>query len=74
MRTWIGPWAAASRRPVFSSAPSRSLAGLVALLERWSERRRQRLALLSLSDSLLKDIGLGRGDAEREALKPFWRE
>ncbi len=46
---------------------------LVEVLEMWSERRRQRLALRELSDHVLKDIGLNRSDAEREAAKPFWR-
>ena len=43
-------------------------------LAAWAERRRERRALLRLSDAMLKDIGLGRGDAFREAAKPFWRE
>lgn len=74
MRTWIVPWGPASSRADGRPTPRRPLAGLVELLERWVERRRQRQALLSMSDALLKDIGLGRGDAEREAHKPFWRE
>lgn len=74
MRTWIAPWEPAGRRSDIRPAARRPLAGLAELLERWAGRRRQRLALLSLSDALLKDIGLGRGDAEREARKPFWRE
>lgn len=44
-----------------------------ALVEVWLERRRQRRALLELSDHLLKDIGLNRVDAWQEARKPFWR-
>jgi uncharacterized protein YjiS (DUF1127 family) len=42
-------------------------------LELWAERRRQRRALLELSDHLLKDLGLTRLDALREGGKPFWR-
>jgi len=38
------------------------------------ERWRQRQALLSLDDHLLKDIGVSRVEAEGEAGKPFWRE
>jgi uncharacterized protein YjiS (DUF1127 family) len=46
---------------------------LLEVIEGWAERRRQRRALLQLSDALLKDIGLARAQAEREAHKPFWR-
>lgn len=46
---------------------------LTAVLETWAERRRQRLTLQGLSDYALKDIGLSRSEAEREARKPFWR-
>jgi len=37
------------------------------------ERHRQRLALQSLSDQALSDIGISRADAELEADRPFWR-
>lgn len=46
---------------------------LVAQLDAWVDRRRQRRALLGLNDDLLKDIGVSRADAFREAAKPFWR-
>ena len=55
------------------SAPRPIVARLVAKLEDWLERRRQRRALLALDDKLLKDIGLSPSDAWREAHKPFWR-
>ena len=35
---------------------------------------RQRRELLTLNDTMLKDIGLSRADAIREGDKPFWRE
>lgn len=44
-----------------------------AILGRWLERRRQRLALRDLDDHLLRDIGISRSDARREGRKPFWR-
>jgi uncharacterized protein YjiS (DUF1127 family) len=37
-------------------------------------RTRQRRELLSLSDAMMKDIGISRSDAEREAGKAFWRD
>jgi uncharacterized protein YjiS (DUF1127 family) len=39
----------------------------------WIERARQRRCLAGLSDRSLKDIGISRCDALREARKPFWR-
>jgi uncharacterized protein YjiS (DUF1127 family) len=39
----------------------------------WFERVRQRRQLRQLSDHMLKDIGLSRGDVETEVAKPFWR-
>ena len=38
----------------------------------WLERYRQRRALHSLSDHMLKDLGLSRSDAGRETGKRFW--
>ncbi|KAA3628906.1 MAG: DUF1127 domain-containing protein [Proteobacteria bacterium] len=43
-------------------------------LEIWQARARQRRDLLDLDDRLLRDIGINRADAEREARKPFWVE
>lgn len=37
------------------------------------ERHRQRMALQSLSDHALSDIGISRADAASEADRPFWR-
>jgi len=39
----------------------------------WMERNRQRHTLANLPDYMLKDIGVSRVDAWREAKKPFWR-
>ena len=47
--------------------------GATTLLEGWAERRRQRRALLALSDHQLKDLGISRREAEREGSKPFWQ-
>ncbi len=45
---------------------------LVALLDIWARRRRDRRALIELDDRLLRDIGLDRLAARREAERPFW--
>jgi uncharacterized protein YjiS (DUF1127 family) len=39
----------------------------------WHGRARQRRQLRSLSDRMLRDIGLTRGDVMAESSKPFWR-
>ena len=39
----------------------------------WQERSAQRRQLLRLDDHALKDVGLTRSEARREASKPFWR-
>jgi uncharacterized protein YjiS (DUF1127 family) len=38
----------------------------------WREATIQRRALLALDDRLLRDIGMSRADAVREAKRPFW--
>lgn len=64
-----------SHSPRRSASTVARYAGLsfVATLEAWADRRRQRRALLELSDHSLKDIGLTRSDAVEEGAKPFWR-
>ena len=37
------------------------------------ERRRQRKALASLDNRLLKDVGLTQDDVRNELKKPFWQ-
>lgn len=71
--------------PPQRSVPAKqfSLRGLATLIQAcaaafdvihvWQERARQRHQLLVLDNRMLKDIGLSRVDAEREARKPFWR-
>jgi len=41
-------------------------------LHRWRMLARERYLLQTLSDEMLKDIGISRLDAEREAGRPFW--
>jgi len=48
------------------------LAGAYGRLRRWRALASQRQQLAQLSDEMLKDIGLSRVDALREAKRPFW--
>ncbi len=59
--------------PQTSSAWRDGAYRLLLLMDGWLERRRQRRSLLGLSDHMLKDIGVTRGEALREGTKPFWR-
>ncbi len=52
---------------------SRTLAVLWETLFTWRARVNQRRRLAALEDHQLKDMGISRADAEREAGKPFWR-
>jgi len=45
---------------------------LVKIILRRIKERREMNYLLSLSDYQLKDIGVQRGDIQREATKPLW--
>ncbi len=46
------------------------VARLVAI---WERRARERRALGEMSEHMLKDLGISRVDARREAEKAFWR-
>ena len=52
---------------------SHTLAIFRSVWKRLRERREMN-HLLSLPDYELKDIGLQRGDIQREALRPVWRD
>lgn len=39
----------------------------------WLRRSRTRRQLWTLSDHELRDLGLERSTADREALRPFWK-
>lgn len=61
---------AAQARPVYGQQ-----AVGASTVRRWQlfwRRLRTRRALLTLTDAQLRDIGLSRGEANREALRPFW--
>ena len=50
----------------------RAVQRMAVTLLRWQELAHERYALMELDDRLLKDIGLSRADAVREARRPFW--
>jgi uncharacterized protein YjiS (DUF1127 family) len=54
------------------AAIGRALAGIFETLVRWQEVSIQRRRLLELDAHMLKDIGISRADAVREARRPFW--
>jgi len=45
----------------------------IELIEIWRRRSYDRRMLMLMSDSELKDLGVSRYEAYREARKPFWR-
>jgi uncharacterized protein YjiS (DUF1127 family) len=58
------------------SVSSSSAGGWLRTLGFWIEQQRQRSRLgelAELNDYLLRDIGVSREEALREAQKPFWR-
>jgi uncharacterized protein YjiS (DUF1127 family) len=60
-------------RPVGRGVQRLAALGFARLLQ-WHELARQRRALLALNDHMLKDIGISRAEAEREASRPFWSD
>lgn len=71
------PTAASPETEHFSHRAAAALARAVGAFFSWCarcyERAEQRRALAELEDRMLRDVGLSRGDALREAEKPFWR-
>ncbi len=49
------------------------ISGLWSLIGEWLRRVESRHELAALCDRALRDIGVTRADAMREATKPFWR-
>jgi uncharacterized protein YjiS (DUF1127 family) len=63
-------------RASYAGRSARSAGALVRLSDTllgWIQRDRDRRALSSLDDRLLRDIGVTRAELEAEARKPFWR-
>jgi uncharacterized protein YjiS (DUF1127 family) len=52
-------------------------AGVTAVLravQAWVMRHRSRQSLARLDDHMLRDIGLGRSEVQKECTKAFWQE
>jgi uncharacterized protein YjiS (DUF1127 family) len=39
----------------------------------WHDRARERRELMELSEEQLRDLGIPRDEARRQAARPFWR-
>jgi len=72
---WPGALDGRFGRPTLGIGPAvrRGLERALATLELWRRRTRERHALLSLDDHILRDVGLTRREVELEGRKPFWR-
>ena len=66
----ILPYRAAT---VIGGALLAGLSDAVGLVLTWLDRYRERRMLESLSDYMLKDIGVSRADIDQEVRKKFWR-
>ncbi len=56
-----------------SSAFVKTFNDLRGIYATWHRRIKTREHLVDLDDRLLRDIGISRYDAIKEAAKPFWR-
>ena len=68
----------AANLALLADAPRLGAAAAIALkvavvLTVWSTRKRTRKQLAHLDDHMLRDIGLDRKAALREARRPFWQ-
>lgn len=54
-------------------SPANVLVRLADIIVAWERRARERRTLAEMSTHMLKDLGISRVDARREAEKPFWR-
>lgn len=57
----------------YRHSPQSPLAQATGLLRFWYARAGQRRQLAELTDAQLRDIGVSRAQALREAGKPFWK-
>jgi uncharacterized protein YjiS (DUF1127 family) len=54
--------------------PASYLRRVLALIDTWRQRVRDRRALAQMDELSLRDLGLTRHEALYEVRKPFWRE
>jgi len=76
MSQWSFPISARNTRPTLRFRLSALQSSLGATIRLWIARSRQRRHLAEMvvwDDHILKDIGVSRDAALREAAKPFWR-
>jgi uncharacterized protein YjiS (DUF1127 family) len=66
-------WFVAQPEVDLRSAVRRGLIKIAEAFLAWHDRARERRALIELSDHMLRDIGISRAEACREAARPFWR-
>lgn len=59
--------------PGFAPRRKTAVRRLIDCLLRWQERAVQRYRLAEMSDRQLRDLGLTRGQVDRESRKPFWQ-
>ena len=57
---------------IADARPAPRLPDLLSRLADWRALRRQRIALSRLDDHRLRDLGITRAEAEREAARPMW--
>jgi len=61
------------RRDRISPTLLERFSGVLTKFNQYRENARQRRQLAQLPDYLLKDIGVTRAEAMKEAEKPFWK-
>jgi uncharacterized protein YjiS (DUF1127 family) len=65
---------AISRLRQIDGAAAERLPDVFALLALWHRRATSRAALRDLPPECLRDIGITKMDAAREARRPFWKD
>lgn len=63
-----GKWLGDGKRLVAKEAHE-----IFAILLTWQRRKAMRYLMAEMDERILKDIGISRADAQKEASKPFWK-